>query len=213
MKLHRIISYALAPRRGIKPMINEAHIVKTLILLYTHGPFGRQTLSKILGAGESSIRTLIRRLKELDLVDVSKAGGAYLTKTGEAVVETLLKKIVPPKTIDISDLEYLKLSRKACAMILKGFCKKYPNVLRIRDSLIRHGAEAALIICVKGGKLVLLSPQGNGIDETTIKELNILKTKLNIELRNEDLILISYADTSDKCETSLYKFIVSEGIV
>jgi len=85
-------------------------------------------------------------------------------------------------------------------------------VLRIRDSLIRYGAEAALIICVKKEKFILLSPQGNGIDETVIKELNELKNRLNIELHNYDLILVSYAESLEKCETSLYKFIVLEGI-
>jgi len=210
--LHRIVSYTLAPRRGIKPIINEAHTVKTLILLYTKGPLGRQALSKILGIGESSVRTLIRRLKELGLVNVSKAGGAYLTNTGEAIVKRLLEKIVPPKVIDISGLNYLKLSRKACAIVLRDYCKEKPDVLHIRDSLIRYGAEAALIICVRKGKFILLSPQGNGIDETVIKELNELKNRLNIELHNYDLILVSYAESLEKCETSLYKFIVLEGI-
>ena len=212
IELHKIVSYTLAPRRGVKPTINEVHIMKTLILLYTKGPLGRQALSKILGIGESSVRTLIRRLKELGLVNVSKAGGAYLTNTGEAIVKRLLEKIVPPKVIDISGLNYLKLSRKACAIVLRDYCKEKPDVLHIRDSLIRYGAEAALIICVRKGKLVLLSPQGNGIDETALKELNELKNKLNVELHNYDLILVSYAESLEKCETSLYKFIVFEGI-
>ncbi len=212
LKLYKIVSYALAPRKGVKPVINEAHIVKTLILLYTNGPLGRQALSRILGVGESSIRTLIRRLKELGLVNVSKAGGAYLTSTGEIVIKRFLKKIVPPRVVNTAGLSYLKLSENACAIVLRSSCREKLDVLRIRDSLIRCGAEAALIICVRKGRLVLLSPKGNGIDETVIKELNELKNKLNVELYDNDLILVSYAESSEKCETSLYKFIVLEGI-
>ncbi len=202
-----IVTYVLTPRRGVKPSLNESHVLKALLTLYHKGPMGRQFLSRVLSVGEASARTLIRRLKELELVEVTQAGGAYLTRKGMDVVEKFLEAVIPPKQIDTSCFNYLKLSKEACFAILKGKCRDKVNVLKIRDSLIRYGANAALVMCVRRNKIILLSPGNKGVDENTIEELRLFKEKIHVTLNDNDLILVSFANSFSECESSLYRFL------
>ena len=79
--------------------------------------------------------------------------------------------------------------------------------MKIRDSLIRYGANAALVMCVRRNKIILLSPGNKGVDENTIEELRLFKEKIHVTLNDNDLILVSFANSFSECESSLYRFL------
>lgn len=62
------------------------HVIKLLELLESQGPLGRMLISRLLGIGEGSARSLVRLLRSRGLVDVDVVGGAYLTAKGSDVL-------------------------------------------------------------------------------------------------------------------------------
>ncbi|HDJ83555.1 MAG TPA: DUF4443 domain-containing protein [Desulfurococcaceae archaeon] len=171
-------------RRGIKPKFARADVYLTLYYIYSIGPLGRLKIASMLGLGEASIKTLIRRLKEQQLVETDIAAGVYLTNKGEEYIKALLSIIPPPKQLNLRELAKWD---NAYALKLKKMAKKVEKIgiIDIRDNLIRYGADAALIIAVKE-KPVLL-----GAEEYYHPELDKIANTLNTQL--DDLILVSWS--------------------
>ena len=87
----------LAPGRA--PYFIEAHLVKALMIIDDEGPVGRVKLSKTLGLGEGTARTLIKHLENEKLIKISKAG-ITLTSSGNKLTANLKSRI--GKEIEIS---------------------------------------------------------------------------------------------------------------
>jgi len=206
-ELSEIIDYTVKPRKGVLPSFKPHHVLKTLIMLYNKGPLGRKTLSRELKIGEASTRTLISRLKEKKLVDVSLAGGAYLTEHGLSIMRNIMKKLIYLKPINTEELSFLKLAQYAYMALIRGGCKVKPRVIELRDKLVRYGAEAALIMCVEEGKLVLEPSKVGRMPENISSELEVIKKNL-ANIQNNDLVIISYSNTPELCEQSLLMFII-----
>jgi len=183
-KILSILEKIAEERRGIKPKFARADVYLTLYYIYSMGPLGRLKIATMLGLGEASTKTLIRRLKEQQLVETDIAAGAYLTNKGEEYTKALLSMISPPKQLNLREL--VKWDN-AYALKLNKMAKKVERarILDIRDSLIRYGADAALIIAVKE-KPVLL-----GVEEYYHPELDKIASALNAQL--DDLVLVSWS--------------------
>ena len=59
------------------------HVFYALQLL-SQKPIGRTKLAELLGVGDGAIRTIISRLREADLIEISKAG-CELTEKGRDI--------------------------------------------------------------------------------------------------------------------------------
>lgn len=206
-ELSEIIDYAVKPRKGVLPSFKPYHVLKALIMLYNKGPLGRKALSRELKIGEASTRTLISRLKEKKLVNVSLAGGAYLTEHGLNIMRDIMKKLVYLKPINTEELSFLKLAQYAYIALIRRGCKVKPRVIELRDKLVRYGAEAALIMCVEDGELVLEPGRAGRISENISSELEVVKKNL-ANMQDGDLVIISYSSTPELCEQSLLMFII-----
>jgi len=206
-KLSEIINEVTKPRKGVLPSFRPHHVLKAFIALYNKGPLGRKALSRELKIGEASARTLISRLKEKGLVDVSLAGGAYLTEHGLNIIKNIIEKLVYLKPIDVDELNLLKLAQYAHIALIREGCKVKPRTVELRDKLVRYGAKAALILCVEDRELVLEPGKPEKIPKDISLELNVIKKNL-VTIQNDDLVIISYSDTPELCEQSLLMFII-----
>lgn len=208
-ELLRIIKESSASKKGVQPSFKEYHALKALLYIFREGPLGRKPLSKYLGIGETSTRTLICRLRKKGVIDTTKASGAYLTDKGEHLIRNFLKHIKILKPLPTSKLGLLKLGNYAYLVLLHGKCSPKTKAIEIRDKIVKYGAKAALIICVMKNKLVLCSSNLEDFSEENITELLYIKDSVKNEIEDHDLIVISYGDSLEECEKSILLFIIN----
>lgn len=200
------IFYGVAScRRDVKPLFEPAHALKALLLLYEKEPIGRNLLSKMLGIGVASTRTLIKRLKEYDLIFVDNVGGCLLTEKGRNIV-TKIRGVVR-KIEDISMIiakDFMLGSHSWIAVIEDGveLAKKY-GIIAIRDRLISYGAKAALIIFVEDSAYI---PPDKSLNESRYHTLRFLKEFLS--LKYGDASIVSFADDPLTAEKALLNTII-----
>ncbi len=124
------------------------HIFYALELM-SEKPFGRNTLAKKLNVGDGAVRTIISRLKEYGLIDISKEGCALTEKGAEVwkqIEQTFPERIEIPKSeLITSDFNY--------AFLVKNSAERVHSVIDQRDAAIIAGARKALVIIFKDGHL------------------------------------------------------------
>ncbi|MEM3863164.1 MAG: DUF4443 domain-containing protein [Metallosphaera sp.] len=138
---------ATKPRQGNKPSYDEAYVILALNIIYDESPVGRITLMRKLGLGEASMKTMLRRLKEMGLIAVDKVGGNQLTDKGKELIEAWRSRV----SIRPAALESLKWKCNQIALKNgEGLVDRF-GVIRLRDEIIRMGAEASLITVKRNG--------------------------------------------------------------
>jgi len=171
------------------------HVVKLLDLLDTQGPLGRMLISRSLGIGEGSARSLVKALKSLGLVDVDMVGGAYLTSKGYEVLSRW-RSIVYSSTylnerLDPSPWGYL------CVACISSHAIHYimsRGILYVRDQMVRLDCLGGLIMIIRGDRLYMLDARGS-------PDLDISVTYLGREMlarcgAGESLILAGSSGSS-----------------
>ena len=140
-----------APSRVIS--FNMVHVFKTLQLIKSRGHISRDILSKELGLGEGSIRTLVRHLQMNNMIKTANAG-TTMTQKGEALLSELLISIpaemsVPKCSIALCKFNYVVLLKQHSHTIKSG--------VEQRDAAIKIGAKGATTLLFKQNKFVMPS--------------------------------------------------------
>ncbi|ADM28336.1 conserved hypothetical protein [Ignisphaera aggregans DSM 17230] len=204
--LREVLSAITSPRKGVKPSFELYHVIKLFLLLDLKEPIGRNLLSKELGLGITSIRTLIKRLRQYRLIDVDIVGGCFLTEKGREIVSKIKKNI--NKIADVSTIidNDLKICNYAFAALLTKFRLRAESIgiANIRDMAIRNGAKAALVIFIKNSKAYL--PPDESINEERYKSLYRIKNFLDAS--EDDVIIVTFSDDRITAEKALYNTIV-----
>ena len=132
----REITVKVAP--GRPPAYTEAHALMGLEAIGSGLGIGRQQLSRKLGLGEGTMRTLVGRMKDLGLVETSR-GGMHLTEGGKAALEGIGELFwgcdLPPLPITVGSLNH--------AVLIKGAASKVKGGIEQRDAAIIAGASGA----------------------------------------------------------------------
>jgi predicted transcriptional regulator len=164
------------------------HIFYALELL-SQEPFGRNKLAKKLDVGDGAVRTIINRLKDADLIEISKEG-CTLTKKG---VETWNQfEHFFPKRIEIPKSE-LSPSDFNFAFLVKNSGNKVKSGIDQRDAAIIAGARKALVTVFKDGHLRIESVS-NCIEKDYPKAATQILKELTPE--DNDVIIIAGADSA-----------------
>jgi len=206
LRINEVVKHVLRPRRGIRPAFKRAHVVITLLKLLKE-PIGRIALSRELGIGEASSRTLLNRLRELGIVKVDNVAGALLTSWGREVVEEFLNKVKLIGQIDLSDVFSDNISNYA-GVIIDGIknIESAGGVLKVRDLFVRYGAEGALILYYVDNELMMPLPRGYS---RISKNTNYYRELMKMELRNGDAVLIAVCkEDSNKCMEILIEVVL-----
>lgn len=143
------ISKPEAPK-GPSPAFSASHIVKVLLILDSEQTMGRITLSKRLGIGEGSVRTIIKKLIEMSVISVDAVGGCHLTDLGKSLVAELRKSILATADIHIEEMGVALPSK---AIQLRGISLSGSSFTRLRDIGVRNGAEGMVMFVFKDGKI------------------------------------------------------------
>lgn len=179
-----------APSRVIS--FNMVHVFKALQLIKSRGHISRDLLSKELGLGEGSIRTLMRHLQMNNMIKATNAG-TTMTQKSKALLLELLSSIptemnLPKCSIALGKFNYVVLLKQHSHAIKSG--------VEQRDAAIKIGAKGATTLLFKQNKFVM--PSSTNYDSLQ-KEPKI--SKLLIRMLNPeegDAIIIGSDDMHKK---------------
>ena len=172
------------------------HIFYALELI-AKKPIGRNKLAEKLNVGEGTIRTIISRLKDANLIATSKEG-CSLTSKGLSIWKQFEEFF--PKRTEVGKTE-LTTSEYNYAFLVKNSGDKVKSGIEQRDAAIMGGAKRAIVIVSKDDHLAIESISNN-IEKEFPKAANqILK---NLEPKDNDVIIIAGADTLLKAQRGAF---------
>jgi hypothetical protein len=179
-----------APSRVIS--FNMVHVFKALQLVKSRGHISRDLLSKELGLGEGSIRTLMRHLQMNNMIKATNAG-TTMTQKGEALLLELLSSIptemnLPKCSIALGKFNYVVLLKQHSHAIKSG--------VEQRDAAIKIGAKGATTLLFKQNKFVMPSNTNYDSLQKEPKISKLLIRTLNPE--EGDAIIIGSDDIHEK---------------
>jgi hypothetical protein len=172
---------------GADPSFSETHVVRTLFIL-DGGAVGRKRLVKLLGVGEGSVRTIIKRLAGEGLIESSMLGH-FLTAKGKRRVASLRRKFSAPVSVQLDIVDGVK-----SLVVVYGLADKLKSGVVERDIAVKSGAAGAMIMCYSDGRLVFPSAE---------EELSVFKGALdlsNLNLSEGDAVVVSFAGSYAKAE-------------
>ena len=158
------------------------------LLLAYQGPVGRPIASRVLGLGDTAVKTLQRRLREMGVVETHGAVGTGLR--GEYV--KLVEEMELCRARDC-------IGFNTCTM---NPCESLSQVLRIRDSLVSAGVNPRLILCCEAEPVAPGAPS-SAINEYASGCMKCIGRKLCIATRwtsVSDIARILYAVARAVCD-------------
>ena len=162
---------------GRSPDFTKAHILYAMILLRDQR-IGRKQLAEELHLGEGTIRTILSRLQDMGLIEISRPG-VTLSDTGNeylnAVTGVLMWKPLPDTEITVDEINWAVIVRGASSRIRLG--------VEQRDQALIHGATGATTMIYQQEAWVL-----PGIDEEV--EDQILKSLSEFDPNENDVAVI-----------------------
>ncbi len=172
------------------------HVFYALELL-SEKPLGRNKLAEKLNVGDGAVRTIISRLREAALIEISKEG-CNLTKKGLDIWRQFQE--IFPKRVEIPRSE-LAQSEFNFAFLVKKSGQKVESGIDQRDAAIIAGARKALVIVIKNGHLCIESVS-DCIEKQYPKAANLLLKELMPQ--EDDVIIISGAESYLKAKRGAF---------
>jgi len=169
---------------GMSPDYSEAHVLKVLQLIGSSRGIGRQKLSKEIGVGEGTVRTMIRRLKREGLVDSSRRG-LTLTNSGTEALTDLLRFM---KETEITNTE-VTVGTHDYAVLVKQAANHIRNGMEQRDVALLAGAIGATTLMYDGERLYM---PGIELEPETSTSESIIEW---LKPEKGDVIIIGSSDT------------------
>jgi len=177
---------------GPSPSFSVLHILHAIELI-SEETIGRSKLAENLKVGEGTVRTIISRLKDANLIATSKAG-CTLTNKGLRLWREY--KSVFKKKIEIGKNE-LTLADYNFAVLVKNCGHEVKSGVEQRDAAVMAGAKGATTIMFKGGRLKIPSVSDDVAKDFPNAANQIVKL---LEPEENDVVIIGSADSLGKAE-------------
>ncbi|USS41366.1 DUF4443 domain-containing protein [Thermococcus aggregans] len=175
-------------KRGAYPEFEIEDVVVVLFLLKT--PKGRKQISEELNLGEGTVRTLLKKLSSIGLVE-SQQKGHSLSEKGAEVVKEISRLFSEP-------LEATPLDGFVTYALVVKNPPEFKSI-ELRDEAIRFFARGAMILVVQDNEIIF--PEDRRPLKETLPKLSEDLKKLPIE--NGDLVIVTWADTKADALKSL----------
>ncbi len=174
--------------KTISPSYKTPHIVYTIMLIGRENQgIGRYRIMNEVGIGEGSIKTLLNKLKEMNIIVVEnqKQRGHILTKKGNTIYKFLIDLIKFPHFIDNLNNQYVVGEYASFTLINHlNLNKKLEIGIKQRDEAIKIGGSGATCL-IFNGKCLVFPGKENKLEYT----IDIDKFKLN-SIQKDDMIII-----------------------
>ena len=185
------VTRKIAP--GPAPSFNEAHVVKALELIGKYGIVGRIRLSKELGLGEGTTRTLLKHLKNEGITQSSRSGISF-SEEGKKLFSDLRSKLSEGVEVASSPLTVGAFN---IAVLVRDSAQAVGSGMEQRDTAIKSGASGATTLVFSGNKLSMPACV-NDISESTSSLHDEIVTKLNPN--ENDVIIVGSGETRELAE-------------
>jgi hypothetical protein len=179
--------------KGPRAVFSEVHVLRAMLAIGAAGAVGRGRLGSLVGLGQGEVRTLIKRMKEKDLILI-EPGGCKLSRKGEREFQKLKEKIpwssgVQAKSLGIGD--------KCSAMLFRGAGKNVRKGIEQRDAAIRVGAIGALTALFTRGRFTL---PGEGADCEKDGPRELWSAARSARPKEGDVLIVVGADSEMSAE-------------
>ena len=192
--LTRLQALAQLSSAGPSPAFAYPQVACALLLIGDNGSVGRTQLSKILGLGEGTARTMIRHLTHASLVRGSKQGST-LTAKGLLLYKRLRSRLSKTFVVNAGQLA---LDTASTAVLVKKSAQKVKQGIEQRDAAVRSGATGACTVLMKHGRLVMRTESDEwkmDLDDPLAEELvNVFHPQ------HDDVIIIASANEKSVAE-------------
>ncbi|WP_457742361.1 DUF4443 domain-containing protein [Thermococcus sp.] len=176
-------------KRGAYPEFTVEDVVAVLFLL--RNPIGRKTISELLDLGEGSVRTLLRKLSTMEIIESSQRGHV-LSERGRRLLEEMSMEF--SEVYRVGNVEGFP----AYAVVVKN-PPEFKSI-ELRDEAIRFFAKGAMILIVKNGEIVF--PEDGRPLKGTMPEL---AEKLSLLKPEEgDMVVVTWAENPADAMKSAY---------
>ena len=135
--------------KGPLPYFTPSHILYAIMKIGDLGPIGRKRLASEMLLGEGTIRTILNRLKKLNLVKESRRG-YLLTTRGKRLYSEISSKVTHPLEVSF---ETPLGSGHSAAVLIHTAAGKVRMGIEERDEAIRAGADGALVLVMQNGEI------------------------------------------------------------
>lgn len=146
-----------ADYRGPRAVFTEVDVLKALLSIGESGAVGRGRLGAITGLGQGEVRTLIKRLKDNQMILVEPKG-CRLSKKGEKEYAKITSLLSWSSEVDARPL---RLGPRCWAALVRGGSKRVRYGIEQRDAAIKAGADGAFTANFVSGRFVV---PGEGVD-------------------------------------------------
>ena len=192
--LARLQALAQLDSAGPSPAFAYPQVACALLRIGDDKSVGRTQLSKTLGLGEGTTRTIIRHLTLARLVKSSKQG-CNLTTKGLLLYKRLRSRLSKTYVVNAGQLS---LDNASTAVLVKKSAQNVKQGIEQRDATVRSGATGACTILMKNGRLVM--PQGSDewkldLDDPLAQELVSI-----FHPQHDDVIIIASAHEKSVAE-------------
>ena len=177
---------------GPSTTFTVSHIFFALDLMAVK-PIGRNKLARKLEVGEGTVRTIINRLRNSDLIDTSKKG-CNLTSKGLAIWKQF--EDLFPRRIELGETE-LTNAKYNYAFLVKNSGHRVKSGIEQRDAAIIAGARQAAIVVSKQGHLTIESVSNRLEQEFPAAASQILNA---IHPADNDVVVLVGADSIGKAK-------------
>lgn len=141
------ITHRIVP--GPAPSFSEAHVVKALEIIGNYRTVGRIKMSRELGLGEGSTRTLLKHLKKEGITQSSSSGISF-SDVGQKLFSDLRSKVSEGVEVPSSPLT---VGRFNFAVLVRDVAHAVGSGMEQRDIAIKSGASGATTLVFSNNQL------------------------------------------------------------
>jgi predicted transcriptional regulator len=175
----------------VAPAFRPHHAAVALVLIGREQPMGRYDLCEKMSIGEGSVRTLMKRLSEANLIEAEGKQGQTLTRSGQDLFDMITKDV--PLGLEL-DVKRLVMYEHAFAFLVRGKADKIKDGIRQRDEAIiqgGYGKAGATTLIQKRGILVMPPDEFHVLREYEEEALLLIESLRPVD---GDIIVIGSAD-------------------
>lgn len=139
------------PSPGPAPAFTHVHISRVILTIGDEVQIGRIELSRKLGIGEGTIRTIIKHLTQAKIIAIAKEG-CVLTRRGKLLYNSLRSRM---SKVILVDAKQLALDKVSAAVLIRGSGHVVRRGIEQRDAAMRAGATGACTLVFQAGEFLM----------------------------------------------------------
>jgi hypothetical protein len=179
--------------KGPRAVFSEVHVLKAMLAIGAAGSVGRGKLGSLVGLGQGEVRTLIKRLKENDLIRI-QPDGCRLSRKGEREFAKLKEKIPWSSRVDAKSLG---IGDECAAVLVRGAGNEVRKGIEQRDAAVRVGAQGAFTAVFAEGRFTI---PGEGTDCERDGPRGLWSATRSAGPREGDVLIVVGAESDEAAE-------------